>query len=150
MEDPNFGKIKSTVCSNFSNKTYDFAPFSHHMRVSDALYLASQKAYEGRVKCSRKFCSKVEPLTQKFKKCSNCLVPYCSEHCQILDWESHKGTCKSEKAYYSQLVAWRSTLSPDLLANQRRYFAAWKAWIRTDKMVFLLKFIGKKEEDFDP
>ena len=31
------------------------------------------------------------------KKCSACrLVRYCSEECQLADWKSHKGPCKTK------------------------------------------------------
>jgi hypothetical protein len=106
------------------------------------------------LECSGNLCNRVESSPGEFKYCTMCLTIYCTTECQKSDWSNHKSFCKSDKAYYSQLSKWQTTLPPsvldDCLFNGKEYLNAWEKWMISDKMQKLLKFINKSKEDFKP
>jgi hypothetical protein len=56
-------------------------------------------------------CDELEPIDEKFLKCSNCLaVLYCSKDCQKEHWKSHKKECKKRVKYPTLLDPLKSTV----------------------------------------
>jgi hypothetical protein len=71
------------------------SPEEHHGALKIATERARKKAglTTGVPKCAS--CNELEPIDEKFLRCSNCLaVLYCSKGCQKEDWKNHKKECK--------------------------------------------------------
>jgi len=75
---------------------------SHHKKSNSISSIASSDtATKSGVsvifrKCSFFLCNRYETEPKQFKICQRCRSPYCSQECQIRDWQqgNHKSYCK--------------------------------------------------------